>query len=116
MYLSEAELGGGDEGAAHEHGEDGVAGHVVAVDDVHRAARVIREDVGVVQCDADEQHRERPAERAEHALASVAGDVVVEVAERRRVRHRDRRRAQELADHLQRRQDHARTRHGWTVC
>ena len=98
--LSEAELRCGEECAAHQHGEDGVTGHVVAVDDVDRAARVIREDVGVVQRDADEEHGNRPAERAVHALAAVAGHVVVQVAESRRVGHRDRRCAQKLAHYL----------------
>lgn len=100
-YLFEAKLSGGDEGAAHEHGEDGVAGHVVAVDDVDRAARVIGEDVGVVECDADEEHGDCPAEWAEHSLSTVACDVIVKIAKRRRVSHRDSRRAQELTHHLQ---------------
>ena len=67
---------------------------------MYRAARVIRKHVGVVKRDADEEHGDRPAKRAVHSLTSVACDVVVQVAERRRVGHRDCRCAEELAHHL----------------
>ena len=98
--LFEAELCSGNECTAHEHGEHGVAGHVVTIDDVNRAARVIGEDVWVVKGDAYKEHGDSPAERPEHPLTSVAGDVVVQVAQCRRVSHRDRRCAQELTHYL----------------
>jgi len=99
--LPEAELGGGEEGAAHENREDGVARHIVAVDDVDRAARVVRKHVGVVESYADEEHGDRPAEGAEHSLAAVARHVVVQVTQRGGVGHRDCRCAQKLAHYLQ---------------
>lgn len=96
----ELELGGREKGDAHEDGEDGVAGHVVPVDYVFRAARVIGEDVGVVEGDPDEEHGDRPAQGPVHPLPAVVLDVVLEVAQRGGVRHRDGGRAEELSEYL----------------
>ena len=74
--LLEDELGGGDEGAGHEHREDGEADGVVALDALLVAARVVAEHVRVVERDADEEHGDGPAERAEHALSAVVLEVV----------------------------------------
>ena len=74
--LLEDELSGGDEGAGHEHGEDGEADGVVALDGLFVAARVVAEHIRVVKRDADEEHGDGPTERAEHALSAVVLEVV----------------------------------------
>ena len=96
--LLEHELSRCDEGTRHQHGEDGEADGVVAFDALLVAARVVTEHVGVVQGDADEEHCDGPAERAEHPLAAVVLEVVTEVPERGGVGEHEGGRAEELAD------------------
>lgn len=67
-------LRGGDERAAHEHGEGSEADGVVLLEAQRAAARVRAEGRAVVQRDAHEEHRQPPAQRAEHALVAVPAE------------------------------------------
>ena len=96
--LLEDELSRRDEGARHENGEDGETDSVVAFDALLVAARVVAEHVRVVERDADEEHGDGPAERAEHPLAAVVLEIVTEIAERGGVGENEGRRTEELAD------------------
>ena len=60
------------------------------------AARVISEDVSLVEGDAHEEHGQPPAQRAEHALLAVVLNVFLQVSQRRRVSKCDSRCAEEL--------------------
>ena len=101
----EPELSSDEESETHEHGEDGVAGHVVPVHQMFRSAWMIRKDVGMIESDSDEEHGDGPAERSVHPLLPIVFHVVFQVAEGGSVGHRDRRRAQEFPEDLEDQQD-----------
>ena len=97
--LLEHELRGRDEGARHEHGEDGKTDGVVAFDALFVAAWMTAEHVRVVERDAYEEHGHGPAERPEHPLTAVILEVVAQVTEGGGVGQHESRRAEELADY-----------------
>lgn len=62
----------GDEGSAHENRECGETDGIVLFVSLRAAAGVLAKRRAVVQGDAHKEHRQTPAQRAEHTLVTVS--------------------------------------------